>query len=111
MEPEDLLLVAESNDETRSSCRFRTEPVQNNIGSGYRSFVYTEPYRASFFRDGLLQNDTAFQRYGQWLTRNMAKNFPDVSPFDQRALLRRQRGLFENAGFDTHPWDVILNGR
>jgi hypothetical protein len=85
--------------------------VPNNVGTGYRSFIYTEPYRADLWVDGLLLRDTAFQQYNQWLTTTMARNFADVDPFNQTALLIRQRGVFAKHGYDTWEWDVVLNGR
>jgi len=94
-------------------CRFTKQPreVSNSVGSGYRSFIYTEPYRADLWVDGLLLRDAAYEQYAQWLTTTMARNFADVDPYDQRALLRRQRDVFAKHGFDTWEWDVILNGR
>jgi len=98
---------------TSPTCGFTTAPVENNIGRGYRSFVYTEPYRSSFFRNGFLLNDWAYQQYAQWLTTTMARNFPGVDPYDQRQLLRVQRDLFARVmpGYDTAAWDVVLEGR
>jgi len=81
------------------------------VGNGYRSFIYTEPFRADFLVDGLLLRDRAYEQYVQWLTTAMSQYFDDVDPYDQRALLKRQRDIFAKYGFDTWTWDVILQGK
>jgi len=94
----------------KAACGFVTEPVQRDIGGGFRSYVWTEPYSANFFTDGLLLNDAAFQQYTNWLGEIIPRKFGGANPFNQRECLRNQRGIFKNVGFSTHAWDVILNG-
>merc|ERR1719336_429553 len=94
------------------TCGFTKQPreVWNNE-DGYRGFIYTEPYRADFLVDGLLLRDAAYEQYAQWLAATMARHFDDVVPYDQRALLKRQRDIFAKYGYDTWTWDVILDDK
>jgi len=100
------------------TCGFVNSPVEvpNSVGRPgevYRSFIYTEPYRRELFENGLLLRDSRFEQYTQWLTASMERNFPNVDPFNQEALLRRQRDLYvEYFGedYDTTAWNVMLNG-
>lgn len=97
---------------TKNGCAFWTAPVVQNIGGGYRSFVWTEPYRANLFQDGLLMTDGAWHQYSRWLDGAMARNFADVNPWNQRALLIRQRDIFKrHRGDSGWAWDVLLDGR
>jgi len=95
----------------KATCGFVTEPVQRDLGGGFRSYVWTEPYSANLFKDGLLLNDAAFRQYTNWLGVVIPRDFGGANPFDQRECLIHQRDIFKNVGFSTHAWDVILNGR
>lgn len=92
------------------TCGFVTEPVQKDLGQGFRSWVWTEPYRPDLFTDGFLLDDDAFQEYTEWLNQTIPRDFGGLDPFNQTACLIHQRGIFKGAGFATHDWDVILNG-
>lgn len=92
------------------ACGFTTEPVEKDIGQGFRTWVWTEPYREELFADGLLLDDAAFEEYTKWLNKTIPRDFGGLDPFNQTACLIHQRGIFAGAGFGTHDWDVILNG-
>ena len=87
-----------------ASCGFTTEPVEKDLGGGVRSWVWTEPYRADLFADGLLLDDAAFQQYTRWLNKTIPRDFEGLDPFNQTACLIHQRGIFEGAGYPTHDW-------
>jgi hypothetical protein len=84
--------------------------VVNDIGKGYRSWVWTEPYHPSLFQDGFWRNDATYKTYTEWLNATIPRDFGGLDPFDQRACLEHQRAIFEKVGYSTHDWDVILNG-
>ena len=44
-------------------CAFSTVPVTTDLGEGVRSWLYTEPYHAGFFQDGLWHADAAYHAY------------------------------------------------
>jgi hypothetical protein len=104
----EILFVAALSSAT--TCQFTTDPVTKDIGTGLRSWVWTEPYQPSLFQDGLWQADAAYETYTAWLNTTIPRDFGGLDPFDQRACLKHQRAIFKNVGYDTHDWDVILNG-
>jgi len=93
-----------------TTCEFTTNPVEKDVGQGFRSWAWTEPYRESLFQDGLWQVDQAYHTYTTWLNKTIPRDFHGLNPFDQRACLRHQANIFKNAGYDTYNWDIILNG-
>jgi len=91
-------------------CKFKTKPVVKSLGAGIKSFVYTEPYHADLFTDGLWQGGKAYNTYTAWLKKTIPRDFGGLNPFDQRACLAHQRNIFKGAGFPTYNWDIMLNG-
>lgn len=92
------------------TCQFVSTPTVKDIGQGFRSFQWTEPYAASLFADGLWADDDAYEEYTAWLNKTIPRDFGGLDPFDQRACLKHQRAIFKSVGYSTHDWDVILNG-
>lgn len=46
-----------------------------------------QPYDASLFTDGLLEEGPAWTKYTQWLNATIPRDFHGLNPFDQRACL------------------------
>ena len=91
-------------------CQFSSTPVEKDLGTGLRSWVWNEPYNADLFQDGLWLADAAYEAYTAWLNITIPRDFGGLDPFDQRECLKHQRHIFKTAGFSTHDWDIILNG-
>ena len=79
------------------TCGFTTEPVEKDMGQGFASWGWTEPYRASLFADGLLLDDAAFKEYTKWLGKTIPRDVGGLDPFNQTACLLHQRGIFKGA--------------
>lgn len=93
-----------------ATCAFASTPVTKDIGGGMKSWVFSEPFRPALFDDTTIAHDAAYTEYTAWLNATIPKLFGGLDPFDQRACLAHQRGIFAGAGFPTHDWDVMLNG-
>ena len=82
-------------EEAPEVCGFTTEPVEKDLGQGFRSWVWTEPYRPGLFADGLLLEDKRFKKYKTWLGKTIPRDFGGLDPFNQTACLIHQRGIFK----------------
>ena len=83
----------------QGKCAFSTVPVVTDLGQGVVGWVFTEPFHAGFFQDGLWHADAAYDAYTTWLNATIPRDFHGLNPFDQRACLEHQRSIFKGAGF------------
>lgn len=98
-----------------ATCAFTTDPAERKLDGGIRSWIWTEPYAAYLFEDGLKEGGEQYDEYTAWLNETIPRDFGGLDPFDQRGCLKHQREIFaapppNGPGQNTHDWDVILNG-
>lgn len=92
------------------TCAFQTQATERDLGKGFRSWIWSEPYSADLFQDGNWQGGERYEAYTSWLNKTIPRDFGGLDPFDQRACLKHQREIFKSVGYSTHDWDIILNG-